>query len=437
MSPLKITLIIEGFLKPSPRDRDQDITQTAMVHSWMNRRISLLLRVAVFLMALAATVWLAYEFYRLLWQPTQIGSYSVHPGAIDLKQRCREVHLWFAGMPVYDTIPTALYPPASYLILWPLLGWLSITSAVYLWTLTTVAALVWLIYLIIQQSTANTRLECIFVGLIPLSMYATGAVIGNGQLLIHIIAILVALGLLVRQKQSGWLRDLLAAALMLLALVKPNISAPFFWIVLFIGGPRPALLTVGGYAAATIFAASFQKPGVWELLTLWIKCAAEKSGVSYEFSYASIHSLLSGLGLDAWNLLASGLLLAALGIWVYYNRHRDLWLLLAVTAVVARIYTYHLWYDDLLMLFPMVALFRIAKCDPHVNGPNVFSGVLLGISLVLMIAPGGLHLLPQPWNGLYIWTQTILWIVLLVYLLTKCGQEGKGDPEDQPSISPP
>jgi len=394
-----------------------------MLHSWFNRCITMLLYIAVLLMSLATLVWLTYEFYRLLWQPTQIGSYTVYPGAIDLKLRHEEIYSWFAGMPVYAEIPTALYPPASYLILWPLFGWLNATSAIYLWTLTTVAALVWLIYLVVRQSTAGTRLERVFVGLIPLSMYSTGAVIGNGQLLIPILTILIALMLLVHQHRGGWLKDLLAAALMLLALVKPNISAPFFWIVLFIGGYRPAMFIAGGYAAATLFAASFQKPGIWELLNLWINRAAQKSAVASNFSYASIHNWLSGLGLEAWNLLASGLLLVALGIWLHYNRHKDLWLLLGVTALFARFYTYHLWYDDLLILLPMVALFRLAKWDPQVNGPNILSGMLLGITLVFMIAPGGLHILPNPWDVLYIRTQTILWIVLLVYLLTKSRQQ--------------
>jgi hypothetical protein len=44
-----------------------------------------------------------------------------------------------------------------------------------------------------------------------------------------------------------------------------------------------------------------------------------------------------------------------------------LWLLLGVTALVARFWTYHRWYDDLLILLPMIALFRIAQQRPSAD----------------------------------------------------------------------
>ena len=89
---------------------------------------------AVLLMAVAAVVWLGYEFWRLLWQSGEMG-------AIDLRQRHNEVQAWFSGRPVYGDIVTAVYPPASYAILWPLLGWLSVTSVRWFWAATTVCAL--------------------------------------------------------------------------------------------------------------------------------------------------------------------------------------------------------------------------------------------------------------------------------------------------------
>jgi len=104
------------------------------------------LRSAVWLMAIAAAVWLGYEFWRLLWQ-------SGEKGAIDLLQRRNEVQAWFAGKPVYGDIVTAVYPPASYAILWPLLGWLSETAARWFWAVTTVFALMWLVHIF----TANFR----------------------------------------------------------------------------------------------------------------------------------------------------------------------------------------------------------------------------------------------------------------------------------------
>jgi hypothetical protein len=378
-------------------------------------------------MAFAAVVWLGYEFYRLLWQPSQIGLWQVHPGAIDLKQRYEEVHYWFAGKSVYGQLKTATYPPASYAIVWPLLGWLTLTQALWLWAGTTVATLGWLVHLIVRESGAKTPLERVFVALIPLSMYATGATIGNGQLIVHLLPMLLAGLLLLHRRQRGWRKDVLAAAFVLVTLVKPSVSVPFFWIVLFFPGRlRPALVVTCGYLAVTIFAASFQEPGFSLLLHNWIECGLEVSAwASVKWSHSNLHSWSAAFGLEEWNLPASLLMLLALGFWTYCNRHRDLWLLLGVAALVTRFWTYHGWYDDLLILLPMVTLFRIAKQGPSTGGSDVIAGALLGVTMLVMIAPGGLYLLSPPWNMFYTNMQMITWLTVLIFLVNRTQREKK------------
>src|SRR5258708_12112174 len=95
----------------------------------------------------------------------------------------------------------------------------------------------------------------------PLSIYATGATIGNGQLVVHALPILVAALLQLHRAQGGWRTDLCAAGLFLLALVNPSITIPFVWMLLFLPRrPRPALLAALGYAALTVVPASFHDP---------------------------------------------------------------------------------------------------------------------------------------------------------------------------------
>ena len=72
---------------------------------------------------------------------------------------------------------------------------------------------------------------------------------------------------------------------------------------------------------------------------------------------AHLYSLLASLGLQQWNLPASFLVLVALGIWTYRYRREDLWLLLGVTGIVARLWSYHLIYDNLLIVFSEVELY--------------------------------------------------------------------------------
>jgi hypothetical protein len=100
-----------------------------------------------------------------------------------------------------------------------------------------------------------------------------------------------------------------------------------------------------------------------------------------------------------------------------------LWLLLGVTALVARFWTYRRWYDDLLILLPRIVLFRIAKQRPSADGGDVVAGALLAITMLAMLALGGLYLFPSLWNMLYVAGQTIVWIVVLVFLLDRTCHE--------------
>jgi hypothetical protein len=378
------------------------------------------LKLAALLMAIAAVVWLSYEFWRLIWQSGEMG-------AIDLRQRHYEMQAWFAGKPVYGDIVTAVYPPASYAILWPLMGWLTVTAARWVWAVTTAFALMWTVFLCVRESGALTSLQRTFVGLLPLSMYATGATIGNGQLLVHILPVLVAGLLLLNIQEPSWRRDLLAAALVLAALVKPTVTAPFFWIVLFVPARlRPAVMVSIGYAALSFFAALFQKTGLVALLLKW----SDRAAVGVEWGtarggYANEHSWLEAIKLDGLEGPSSLLVLMILGVWTYRYRHADIWILMGVTALVARFWTYHMWYDDLLILLPMVALFRIANQLEPMAAFERLAGPLLAITILTLLAPGGLYLLPMPWNKLYVLLQTITWVAVLIFLLNHARLERK------------
>jgi hypothetical protein len=201
---------------------------------------------------------------------------------------------------------------------------------------------------------------------------------------------------------------------MLITFVKPNISALFFWILLFVPGRlRPAALVSLGYLVLTFFAASFQSASLPMLLREWL---AHVSGLAMSGGTADLPSWLRNLGLENWSPLASLLVLAVLGIWIHRHRQQDIWLLLGVTALVTRFWTYHRWYDDLLLLLPMVALFRVAK-RASLDKDRVLAGALLAITLLVMLAPGGLYLLPPPWNMLYVTVQVIVWIMGLIFLV--------------------
>src|SRR5437763_9232908 len=131
-----------------------------MLRSWWAERGTAVLRAAVALMAVVAVVKLGMEFRRLVWDWSFMG-------AIDMKLRWREIHYWFAGY-----LALRGYQPAAYVMLWPLLGWMDEISARWLWALTTVGMLAWLVRILVRESGARTPLERAFIVLLVLSMNA-------------------------------------------------------------------------------------------------------------------------------------------------------------------------------------------------------------------------------------------------------------------------
>lgn len=376
---------------------------------WANHRTAILV-VAVVLMGLVALPWLAINLGRLLWEQASWG-------AVDLRYRYEEVQLLFAGKTVYGEVGHAVYPPASYVMLWPLLGWLAFTPARVLWAASTVAMLGWLAYLCVKESGANTRLEAVFVVFMLLSMYATGFTIGHGQLTIHVLSTLVAGMILVCRDQRRWREDLVAAALILAALVKPSLAVPFFWLVIFVPRTlRPALLVVLGYLALTCVVIPFQGFDLFFLLDAW--AASSVNGAAHGAvtgGYGDLHSWLASLGLQKWNVPASLLVLWALGYWIYRHRHGDLWILLGVTAIVSRFWVYHRAYDDMLVLLPMITLFRVAKQDRRSNEDQLVAGVLLAVVVMAMLATGLIVVFPT-WDPQLKGLQTLVRITVLIFL---------------------
>jgi hypothetical protein len=322
------------------------------LRSWWSGYQTTVMRIAVAMLCTVALLNLAHKFHRAVWSPI---------GSGDLRYRYEEVRHWFAGRPLAAHVEQVYYPPASYPMLWPFLGWPSLPTARLLWALTVLAMLLWLSALVVRASGAEAPVERAFMAVVPLAMNAAGFTLGIGQLSAHVLALLLAGLLLLTRPRLAWRDDIWMALLFLAALVKPTVAAPFFWIVLFARGTlRPAWLIGVGYVAVTLMAMAFQ-PWTWGTLVGWVSRGAQ-SGTMW--GYAHVPGLLEALGLETWMLPTSGLLLAGLGWWVYRHRDGDLWLLLGVTALVARVWTYHLSYDDPLILLPLVALFRLAKHAP-------------------------------------------------------------------------
>lgn len=373
---------------------------------WIRHR-RWLLPALVALMTIAAALKLEYQFRRLVLERGP-------NGAVDLVMHLHWAVGWFSGQPVYQEYG-ADYPPASFVLLWPFLGWLSVTSARWLWAATSVAALAAMVFLAVRISGVKENWERCFVTLLFLSMSGTAVTIGNGQLILHILLALLAGVLVLNLERNTWGDDLVIAALLTWTLVKPSVAAPFLWVFLFGWNRwRPLLLVFIMYSFLTLVAAAFQKESLPALLEMFFRNASMT--VIHYPGTRNIHALLADIGLSEWMPLCSVLMFAALGVWAFCYRHADRWVLVAVAAVVARMWTYHRVYDDMLILLPEVALLRIAKQSLSRNQGTV-AGTLLGLSAIAMLCPG--WLLEEPRQRAWIWntSHVVLWLLVLAYLM--------------------
>jgi hypothetical protein len=254
--------------------------------------------------------------------------------------------------------------------------------------------------------------------LLPLATYPAGATLGNGQLGLHVLAALVG-GLMMLWRQApSWRRDLVAAGLVLVAMVKPSIAAPFFWLVVTLGGVRPATLVLGGYLALTAFAVSFQAADPLDMLREWATLSAREASRG---GTADLHVWLHAAGLADWIGPASLIALGLVGAWARRHRHADPWLQLGVVALAARLWVHHRWYDDLLVLMPLVALLRLG----HAGAAGTWPWLALGT--LTLLAPGGQYLVPPPWAGRFVVLQTCVWLGVLWRLHVAAREAGRPD----------
>ena len=395
--------------------------QVAM--DWAYELRPILLKAALLAMILLSVIFLGYEFWRLVFE-TADNPLSTEVNAVDLKQRYVEVRRWFSVPKSFD-FSLLTYQPASYLMLWPLLGWGPLAAVRWLWALTSIALLVWLGRIIASESQASTRLEKWLIVLVPISMYATGATIGNGQLIIHLLTPMLAGLLILKKRPVSFKNDLLASSFILFSLVKSSIGVPFFWIAIFMPRRmRPAILVVSAYVMLTVLSFMLLKAPMEidaKLLDNISQVAASSVEWGNEVRVADLPTWLHHLGMDRWMLPFSFLFVGLLGLWVWRHNTSDFWIICGVAGIWARFLTYHRWYDDLLLLPAMLALFRLAKCDRTFR-TRLFAGVLFALMIPAMIAPGTLYLFYPPWNLYLEVLKSILWGVVLVYLMIRANE---------------
>ncbi len=364
-------------------------------------------------LALAATAVLALH-------RTYVGFYSLLFGtrvqsAADILSRWSETRRWFAGQPVYGVVGTAIYPPTTYALLWPLIGWWPAGAVRWLCAAAMAASLVGLIALLIRASGAASRREMAFWALAVPAAQSTSNLVAGGQLALPVLVLGFAGVLLVRGRPRAAGGRLAAALLALVALAKPTITAPFVWLFVF-GAEAlwPAGVVVLGYAAATAVAARVQPAGIGTEFAAWLEAARHATAT---LGYGNVQRWLDGWGLGNWAVAASLALFAGFGVWVAWRRREDTLFLAGVAALLARFWTYHQGYDDVLLLVPVAFLWRAAGGHELDRRLRLVAGLTCAWAWFALLAPLRFLLLPDSAEPALDAVRTASWLAVLAVTL--------------------
>ena len=371
-------------------------------------------------LVIAAVGKLAYALPRLVR--------DVEPwSAIDLRYRYNEVAVWFAGEPVYGVVDGAVYPPASHVLLWPLLGWLPLDAARLLWAASTLAAAAVIALLTYHVCRPAPPLQRLLVAGLAFAAYPLQLSVFVGQMGVHVAALVFAGAFVLVTARPSWPSDVLAAVLLVGSLVKPTLSVPLVLAALVLAGRvRPVLLVGSVYAALTTVAAAVQPASLFTLLREWL--AVSGSRVSFLEGVPNVHLLLAWLGLNDWTMAASLLILAATGAWLWHRRDADPWLVLGATAIVARFWTHSRAYDDAILFLTTLALFRAVMLRE--GRTQRLAGVLfIGVWAVLLTPTWALYNLPSAATGLLHAGHTVVWLAVLTFLAAIAGRSVSGGAE--------
>ena len=115
-------------------------------------------------------------------------------------------------------------------------------------------------------------------------------------------------------------------------------------------------------------------------------------------------------------------LLIGLGAWQYQYRRADVWERLGVAAMLARFWTYHRLYDDVIVVVALVALTRL-MLQGQTKDRAMLPTLLLGVTILFILLPARLGIAPAPWYLVFNGGHTLTWLAVLGFLMYEAQRE--------------
>lgn len=364
-----------------------------------------ILSILTLIFAWLAFAYLAKGFYTLAFD-------SSPSGARDLLERWQEQQYIYLGIYPYRMNPADInaelgrirsggYPPWAFLTGFFMFPPISSTLTRFYHVFLNLISLGILSRFAYQLGLPFGRMAAYFFVFTSLAISSNCTTLNNGQYGLIVNALLIIVYWLLQAN-----KNYLAGVFMGIALVKPNISAPYLLSLVIKRKFKTVILAFVYIISATFAIAHTTRLNFEKVIGSFlnqIKYVAD-DGVS------SINILIKfGISTEITLVLLTTIGLV-LGIVIFQKlQHTSLLTLFASAAVIGRVFTYHRPYDDLMLVFLLLALLTLAFSYPY--RLNIIIVSLVGLTLWL---PLSIQNLASPYWSIF---QNTIWLIALVYLL--------------------
>jgi len=337
-------------------------------------------------------------------------------GAIDLVFRWKEQQYIYRGLYPYDirigspnidpaigAIESGGYPPWAFFTGFIFVPGIPLNLARYYFAALNLISLVILAIFSYRIGIPYGKVEALFSMSACLAFGSNGTTLLNGQYGIIINAFLIGMYWAIAKQKNTW-----AGLFLGIAMIKPNISALYFFILIV----RRQFKALSAFFIYIIGAS----------LIIWLITKIDPIYMSQRIvnqtkyfadeGYSSIN-ILTNIGIEP---VIATLLLAAVGVLVmtgifYLWRNSSLLTLFAIASVIGRVWTYHRFYDNVMLVFFLLALIEMSFENPRFL--NLLIMMLVAITLWL---PGRIVEIDNV-GAVVEFIQLVIWIAALIYLL--------------------
>jgi len=332
--------------------------------------------------------------------------------AFDLFSRWQEQQYIYRGLYPYDVmkgspdiipeigvIDSGGYPPWAFFtgfIFFPPISW-ELTRFYHL-ILNIISTLILAIFAY-KIGFPYGRSKALFTLVACLAVSSHKSTLEMGQYGIILNALLIITFWLIQKYHNIW-----AGLIFGIAMVKPNISAPYFLILLI----QKRFKAIFAFFLYIILGST----NIWVITKVtpvyMINKIFKQSKYFADKGYSGIHAF-TGLGFDPKQatLLLGIIGLLVITIIIYLCRNYSLLNLFAICSVIGRVCTYHRIYDNLMLIFLLLALIKIFFDNPNKLNIFILSSVSLSLWLpAIIIDTANLE-----------FAQILIWITALGHIL--------------------